>query len=731
MPVLLLISLNTFAQDAEIFKPDSIRKEIDAVQISSSLKIDGMLNEPEWKLTKPSPWFTEIEPYQGRPADFATDVKVLYNRQYLYFGIFSHDSLGRKAIRATDFKRDFNPQTHDHITLTFDGFNDKRNAMCFGANAYGVQRDYLSFDDLYFDENWDGLWRVRTTRTDSGWYAEIAIPWQTLRYPKTTDSTQNWGLNVYRNRRLTNEIDALSPFPRVFTVSRMDYAGVLKNLQPPPPKTNIRFEPYFLSSYGHYKNFDPSVKPHQTEYKAGGDIKWAINTNAVLDLTGNTDFAQADADLQVNNITRFSVFFPEKRQFFLENASLFSPVIQMAIDASGGSMHIQPFFSRTIGLDTLGNPIPIVAGGRFVNRSVKRNYGAIVMRQKETDNSPATNFFVGRYSQNFGQQNRIGALMSVKNTPVGSNIESTIDGFFRLGEAQSLNTIFTHSINTNTNKQGFAGFAQYYNSSTHYKIWFTQSIVTKDFDPEMGFVSRKDVVGTTPGMNWYYRGSKLPFKKILRAFEPGFLPEFYWQASTGKFIERSLYFWPIWFNFQSGAYFGYSISPIYQNLTDAFEPLGVHIAPGKYHYWQQWIYFTTDPSKIIAFAGDYKWGSYFDGRIRSADWKLQFAPIPNISLLAEFNRNHFMDVGQPKSNETVDLYIIQGRFALNPRLQLTGFYQKNSIDHSQNYNIRFSWEYQPLSYIYFIYNHAGFNIPQQLKQTEDHEIMKISYLKQL
>ena len=465
--------------------------------------------------------------------------------------------------------------------------------------------------------------------------------------------------------------------------------------------------------------------------KRGGDIKWAINTNAVLDLTANTDFAQADADLQVNNITRFSVFFPEKRQFFLENASLFSPFIQMAIDGSGGSMHLQPFFSRTIGLDTLGNPIPIVAGGRFVNRSVKRNYGAIVMRQEETDNSPATNFFVGRYSQNFGQQNRIGALMSVKNTPVGSNIESTIDGFFRLGESQSLNTIFTHSINTNTNKQGFAGIAQYFNTTNHYKIWFTQSIVTKDFDPEMGFVSRKDVIGTTPGMNWYYRGSKLPFKKILRAFEPGFLPEFYWQASTGKFIERSLYFWPIWFNFQSGAYFGYSIIPVFQRLTEPFQPLGVNIAEGVYHYFLNEIYFTTDPSKVIAFAGDYKRGSYFDGRIKSADWKLQFAPIPNISLLAEFNRNHFMDVGQPKSNETVDLYIIQGRFALNPRLQLTGFYQKNSIDHSQNYNIRFSWEYQPLSYIYFIYNHAGFNTPLQLKQTEDHEIIKISYLKQL
>lgn len=727
--ILIFFSLRSFSQNNEIFKPDSVKREINAVSILSTLRIDGVLNEPEWLRADVSSPFTQIEPFQGAAPNFETYVRVLYNKQYLYFGIFSKDSLGKKAIRATDFKRDFNYLAHDLVTLCFDGFNDKRNAMCFASNAYGVQRDYLSFDDLYYDIDWDGLWRVRTTRTDSGWYAEIAIPWQTLRYKKTAEPFQSWGFNMYRNRRLSNEITAFSPFPRVFSASRMEYAGVLKNLQPPPPKPNIRIQPYILSSYDHFKNFDSSVKSRTNNTKVGGEIKWAINPNTILDITANTDFAQADADLQVNNITRFSVFFPEKRQFFLENASLFSPVIQMSGDGSGGFMHIQPFFSRSIGLDSSGNPIPIVAGGRFVKRSMKRNYGAIVMRQEETGNSPATNFFVGRYSENFGEQSRIGGLVTIKNTPRGSNIESTIDGFFRLGESQSLNTIFTHTITTNGGKQGFGGFAQYINSTNHYKIWLTQSIVTKNFDPQMGFISRTDVIGTTPGMNWYYRGSKLPFKKILRAFEPGFLPEFYFQASTGKFIERSLYFWPIWLNFQNGAYFGYSITPVFQRLTQVFEPLEITIPQGEYHYIQHSILFSTDPSKIASLAGDYKWGQYFNGKLRSGDWKLQIAPIPNVSIIAEFNRNHFLNVGQPEKNTTIDLYILQGRLALNPRMQLTGFYQKNSLNNSQNYNIRFSWEYQPLSYIYFIYNHGAFNT-FQLKQTEEHVIAKISYLRQ-
>lgn len=730
---LLLVCLAVSSQNVDFFKPDSIKKEIHAVQISGLIKVDGQLNEPEWALAPISPRFTQIEPYQSKPPSQETKVKVLYNKQFLYFGIFCKDSLGRKAIRATDFKRDFNFASHDLVTLTFDGFNDKRNAMSLATNAYGVQRDLLAFDDLYYDIDWDGLWKVRTTRTDSGWYAEIAVPWQTLRYRRTKDSVQSWGFNMYRNRRLTNEITAFSEFPRSVSAARMDYAGVLTNLQPPPPKTNIRVQPYVLTSYDHYKNYGPGVKENETNVKIGGDVKWAINSNAVLDLTTNTDFAQADADRQVNNVTRFNVFFPERRQFFLENASLFGVGVSQAGDASGGSMRIQPFFSRRIGLDDLGNPIPIDAGARFVYRSSKLNYGGILMHQREVGSSPGTNFFVGRVSQNFGQQNRIGALMTVKNTPNGTNIVSAIDGFFRLADDQSLNSMVIQSTNTKSGKNGFAGFAQYYYSNNHYKIWWTQSVVTKNFDPQMGFVSRYDVIGTTPGIFYYYRGKHLPFKKILRAWEPSFSPEFYHQASTGKLTERTLTLYPVWLNFLSGAYFGYGIVPTYQYLSEPFNPLGVTIPMGSYNYVQHQIWASTDPSKIINVQLLYNGGRYFNGRIHSPDWILQFAPTPHVSITTHFNRNHFFGVGEPKTNSIVDLYGIEGRFALNPRVQLVAFYQQNSQNDTKNYNIRFSWEYQPLSYIYLVFNHTGFNSiinhPQTMGE-EDHAIAKISYLRQ-
>ncbi len=727
----LFLSSHCFSQDASVFKPDSVKKEIIATRISTSLRIDGSLDDAEWKLALPSPDFIQVDPMQGQAPNHRTSTLVLFNRQFLYIGIIAYDSGGKKTIRATDFRRDFSIRSHDHVAISLDGFNDHRNAMAFTTNPFGVQRDLLVFDDILTDLDWDGLWKVRTSRTDTGWIAEIAIPWQTLRYPKTADSLQHWGFNVMRNRRLTNEISAFSPYPRSFNFTRMAYAGVLKNLQPPPPKTNIRVQPYVLASFDRYKNFPVGTDPAQNNFGVGGDIKWAINPNNILDLTFNTDFAQADADRQVNNVTRFSVFFPERRQFFLENASLFGAGVGPSEDLSGGTMRIQPFFSRRIGLDDAGNPIPLDAGGRYVYRSLKRNFGALIMRQRKNDITPGTNFFVGRYSENIGRQSRLGGLLTVKNNDNGTNVVAALDGFFRLGESHSVNSMLIRSSNNKGGKDGFAGYAQYYYTSNQFKIWWTQTLVTKDFDPALGFVSRSDVVGTTPGIFWYYRGNKLPFKKWIRAFEPGLMTEFYHQASTGKLVERQININPIWFNFQDGGYFGYLVNPTFQRLTEPFAPLGIVISEGKYNYVRHQFYYSSDPSKIIGLSASVEFGTYFNGHLNSGSFSLRFSPIPHFSLTGQLNRNHFKKVGDNLETITADLWSITGRLALNPRLQLIGFYQLNSINDAGNYNIRLSWEYQPLSYVYVVFNHRGFDNAALKRQTEDHTIVKLSYLRQL
>ncbi|MEE9362712.1 MAG: DUF5916 domain-containing protein [Cellulophaga sp.] len=723
--VILVFTTFASAQDKGIFKPNSIKKTLEAVEITTQLKIDGVMNEEVWSKVKPSPRFTQINPFQGAVPNHDTEVKVLYDKDNLYFGIFCKDSLGRKAIRVNDFKRDFDFRTHDLVTLCIDGFNDERNAMSIVVNPYGVQRDYLSFDALYYDIDWDGLWKTRTTRTDGGWIAEIAIPWKTLRYPKSEKATQSWGFQLYRNRRLTNEISAFSPFPRSFGAARMDYAGRLTNLKPPPPQSNIRVQPYILTTYNKTRGLETK---DESKIKFGGELKWAINSNNVLDLTINTDFAQADVDRQVNNTSRFSVFFPERRQFFLENASLFG--IKVAGGSVGGSMRVQPFFSRRIGLNDEGNPISIEAGGRFVHRSSNRNYGAIAIRQKGGNDTDATNFFIGRFSENIGKQNRIGALVTAKNRPDSTNITSTVDAFIRLGKSHSLNTMLSYSTTTNSNKQGFSAIAQYYYSSNTWKAWWTQSLVSKNYNPEMGFISRSDIIGTTPGVIRYVRGEKLPFKKWLRAYEPSVNLEFYHQASTGKQIERQLTAYPIFLNLQNGGYFSYGMTSSYQNLLHEFKPLNIGIKTGEYNYISQKIVASTDPSKKFTINAALNWGSYFNGKLQSQKFQLRYSPIPHISIGGGFNRNKFKNVGTLMTSKTVDLFNLEGRFAINPRVQLTTFYQKNTENNAENINVRFSWEYSPLCFIYLVFNHHGFDDSLQNRQLEDQSIAKISFLKQ-
>ncbi len=732
LPFLIFVySSGLIAGQNIVYKPDSTRREIRALQISARLRLDGILQEDEWRLAGPSPRFIQVEPNQGSVPNFDTDVKVLYNSKYLYLGIYARDSLGRKAIRATDLKRDFDYRQHDLINLSFDAFNDRRNAMAMAVDPYGVQRDYLAFDEIYVDNDWDGLWSVRTSRTDSGWFAEIALPWKTLRYPETSDSVQDWGFNVYRNRRRTNEITAFSEFPRSVSAVRMNYAGLLKNLQPPPPKPAILVQPYMLTSYDRYNDTETGDVSENTSFKIGGDAKVAINQNSILDLTANTDFAQADVDRQVNNVTRFSVFFPERRQFFLENSSLFGIGVSQVKERWGGIMRIQPFFSRRIGLDDFGNPIPVVAGARFVSRSPDRNYGAILMRQKGVDSIPATNFLVTRFSENFGKQNRVGMLVTVKNRKGASNLTTALDGFFRLGSAHSLSTMVMHSASENSGKQGMAGFAQYFYTTNKWRVWLTESFVTKSFNPEMGFVSRYDVIGTTPGVYRFFRGERLPFQKWLRAYEPGISGEIYHQASTGRLIERQVNLNPVYLNLQGGGYLSSGLTSVFQRLQEPFEPLGIMIRPGKYTYLRGYVLAGSDPSRFINLLADFSWGSYFNGNLVSGDWTLQFAPIPHISLKGRFNRNRFSGVGDPVTSSTIDLYSVEGRFALNPRLQLIAFYQRNSENNSFNYNIRFAWEYQPLSYVYLVFNHRDFYEFEQFRQVEDHAIAKISYLKQI
>ncbi len=726
---LFFVSNRALCQD--IFQADSIKREVHAVAIHTNLHIDGKLDEAEWKLAKPVQDFIQVQPLQGEKVNHDTEIRLLYNKHFLYISAFCKDGEGKNAIRVPDMRRDFDFMAHDVFGIAIDAFNDKRNAMTFITNPYGTQRDLLSFDDRLFDTDWDGLWRVRTQRTEQGWIAEIAIPWQTLRYPKTTESSQAWGINFFRIRRKSNETSGWSPYPRAFSALRMEYAGLLKGIQPPPPSPNVRVQPYLLTSSDKFDGSEVGYD-RNNNVKIGGEVKWAVNSNTVLDLTAHTDFAQADADRQVNNISRFSVFFPERRQFFLENASLFSSGLSPNDVLVGGAMRIQPFFSRTIGLDDTGNPISVDAGARWVSRSLTRNYGGILMRQRGNEVNGAVNFGVARYSHNIGKRNRIGGLITVKNRESITNAagytnwSGTIDGFFRLNQKLSLNVMAVGTQSTNNTGKGFAAYAQFAYNSNQFVGWSTSAIVTKDFNAEMGFVSRYDVISNSTGGYAVWRPTWRP--KWIRNLEPGIFTETYIQASTGNLQEFNLNINPIWVATQNGGFFGVFITPTYQRLDGIFSPVGVNIAAGEYNYVRYSVIALSDPSKKFSYFLNYERGGYYDGKLDYFQARLRTSPAPHFSFALTYESNKFKEVGIEKSNESVRLAGVESRIALNPRLQLISFYQYNTQADRSIVNVRVAWEFKPLSFLYLVFNQRSYQTTE--RQQSQHLIGKISYLKQ-
>jgi len=713
----------------DIFTPLNDKKQVTSYSIKSHLKVDGHLDEPEWNLAKPIYLDFQVEPFQGKLASFKTSIRLLSNQHFLYVAAINYDTIGKNKFRAPNLKRDYAYSENDLLGIAIDAFNDHRNAIVFQSNAYGVQRDLLSFDDMYYDVDWDGLYRVRTHQSDSAWVAEFAIPWQTLRYPNVKSrEAQDWGINFFRVRRTSNELSVWSPHPRAFSTLRMEYAGQLKGILPPAPSiTNIRFVPYVLFSDIDKQGSEVGFEK-RNQLKVGGEIKWAINNNNILDVTFHTIFAQADVDRQVNNISRFSVFFPERRQFFLENASLFSSGLAPTDEVLGGSMYIKPFFSRTIGLDKDVNPVPIVAGARYVYRSDRNNVGAILMQQGAGDGFDYTNFGVGRLSHNFGKQNRLGFIATTKQNPTFNDNTFAVDGFVRFSEKMYYSGMISNSSNGKDHLQGWAQFNQLMYRTNQIAAYWTQTYVDQYFQPSMGFVSRSNVLSNSQGINYNIRKSWYP--KWLRSLEPGIYTELYHSLTSKNLIERTILFTPGWTTLQNGGVIGMYGLFNYQRLESDFAPLNIKIALGEYHFFRKGFYFSTDQSKKYSTFITADFGDFFNGKQNIYSIKTSVAPIPHVNVGFTLNRNEIRDLGVAKESKDVNLWMFESRLAINPRVQLIGFYQQNSLNDLHVVNLRFSWEYQPLSYVYLVFNqmeHVGDDLTLQKQKAF---LAKVSFLKQ-
>jgi hypothetical protein len=720
----LLLVAGAHAAAQEAFAPPDEPLRIQARRATAPIALDGRLDEADWAAAPKVLGFRQIEPRQGETATFDTEVAVLYDDDNLYVGARCWDDQGPAAVRVRNLRRDFDFGTDDVFGVSFDTFRDGHTAMVFETNPWGVRRDQEVLDSDVQDLQWDAAWHVRTERGPEGWTAEMAIPWHTLRYPPRGGE---WSINFVRVIRRLNETTGWSPWPRAYTPYRMTYAGRLVGIEPPPPSTNVRLQPYAVAS-------DRRGTDENGGVEVGGDIKWAINPGTVLDVTVNTDFAQADADRQVVNLTRFSVLFPEQRPFFMESANLFS---------AGLERSVRPFFSRRIGLADDGTPIAIHGGVRLTHRNGRRSAGALLVRQAGNGAFASTTFGVGRFVQNVGRAGRVGALLTTRfdegraGVPSATNTVATLDTYLRPAPHLFVRGMLSGSTTAGAGGDGMAASLDFTHLGNRVTGGWLGEYIGPDYLPAAGFLSRSDLIRSNPGVTFDLRPRwKPPF---VRRFVFHTSANVFHRASDGQFQEAQ------WFVPLLGAYFSDSgwfltyVVPNWQTLDLPFSPLpGLQVEPGRYQYNRFLLSTSTDTSRHLVLRGDFETGPFYDGTSQVVTLAAVATPSPRASLMMSYTLSALHDIGRDRASSTTHLIAPTLRLAFDPNLQLTLFYQRNTAAQLSTWNARLSWEFRPLSFLYLVYNErAPLMTPSGLfttmpgMPTDRQLILKITFNKQM
>nr|WP_294948110.1 DUF5916 domain-containing protein [uncultured Mucilaginibacter sp.] len=711
-----------YRTNAQSFQPPALaqRLQMVATRVTGRIAIDGVANESAWASAPVAKNFITSYPREGAPAAYDTEVRLLYDDKNIYVTAVCHFPPGKKGLQVQDMRRDFSFSNNENFQILIDPFKDRRMpVMSFAVSPYGTQMDLMYYADQTYDYKWDAVWQAASTIQEHSWTTEIAIPFATLRYPK---SVAEWSINFARNIRNLGELSGWSPWPQAFSQGRLDYGGILAGIVAPQANVNLQIQPYALVNAN-------KTNLSKTKYKPefGGELKYAISSNTTLEATVNTDFAQAEVDRQVVNLSRSSVFFPERRQFFLENASLF---------AVGQNSLIQPFFSRRVGLSDGGVPLTLDGGLRFIHQDNKQSAGILAMKQAGDTTQAGALFGVFRYKRNVGDKLQLGVMEVLRQNQAGAGRPSSlnpveaIDAQWQVSAPLFLRGMVSHSSNTLTGQNGMAAFTEFnYSSNLLYVDWF-ETAVTKNYQPQTGFVARENFINTQPSAYFYIHKNWFP--KSLAFYNPSITADVFHEASGGTFQEANLVIMPFHLVFTNLAEVGISITSSWENLTTNFQPVKrIDIAAHNYRFTRFGLQGRTNAGAPYSAQVDISTGGYYNGSLNSYIIALRAAPIPHIAFVFNYTRNDFKKTGINKLSTTTNLFAPELRLAASPKVLLSGFYQYNTDSRNGSLNARFSWEYRPLSYVYLVVNSLNnydkatpFNVPVR----QQGGILKLTYI---
>jgi Domain of unknown function (DUF5916) len=666
--------------------------------------LDGdITSDPAWQEAAAATDFWQEQPDEGQPSSERTEVRVIYSADTLYVGVICYDR-DPGGIIVSDARRDSPLDNTDSFQIIFDTYRDRLNGFVFGTNPAGIEYDGQVTNEGQgggglggglrqqagagsgFNVNWDGAWEVRSRITETGWSAEFAIPFRTLRFPAGT--SQTWGVNFQRNIRRRNERAYWAPVPRQYNLYRLSLAGALSGVQTPAVR-NLKVTPFVLGDV-----IKSGVEPVATDFDpdGGADLKYSLTPSLVLDGTVNTDFAQVEIDDQQVNLDRFDLFFPEKRPFFLENAGFFTV---------GNPGEIDLFFSRRIGIGPSGEQVPINGGGRLSGKAGKYNIGLLNMQTDdvgllnvpagaEFDRLPGSNFTVARISRDLPNRSSIGGLFT-NRVGMGRyaadrdyNRTYAVDGKWGVEQHTVFSSFVAKTDSPNVESGDHAFNVRSRTNVPRFDLDFGYQQVGSRFNPEVGFMTR--------------RGYRKPDARIMTRWRPHFMnlqeirPHSSYRAFYGiddGLLESMQVHIDNHWQFRNSYEVHTGMNLTEEGLRRPFEIYpGIFVPPGSYPHTEAQLVFMTNQGAPVNLHVESRIGGFFGGDRIQLTPTLRMRSGETLTAEVAYQRN---DVDLPWGDFTTDLLRTRLSYSFNTRTFLQGLVQYNDRADLWSVNLRFGW----------------------------------------
>lgn len=686
-----------------------------AVASPSEPVLDGVvLGDPAWATVVPATGFRQTQPEEGQPASEPTEVRVIFTDSTLYVGVVCYDR-DAGSITISDSRRDSSLDDSDSIQIILDTFRDQQSGFVFGTSPAGQEYDgqvvnagegrlgrsttTSSGSGAGFNGNWDGVWEVRTAVSDVGWSAEFAIPFRTVSYPAR--DVQTWGLNVQRNIRRRNEIAYWAPLPRQYNLLRLSLAGELSGIRvPAAEQRSLKIVPYVSGDLGHSDQRETTTSLGDV----GVDLKYAVGPSLTLDLTYNTDFAQVEVDRQQINLDRFSLFFPEKRPFFLENAGVFS-VSSVRQVAGGNPAQTELFFSRRIGIGPDGQEIPILAGARMSGKvSDSVSVGVLNMQTDSVaGRAPANNFTVARVYRDLPNSSQIGAIFVNRQAtgdlagPNDHNRTFGVDGRVGLGQDGQV-----AGFAARTETPGLEGDDHAYNvawdhNSERWRFTLGYVEVADNFNPEVGFLRRRGFRNLDSGFSFITRPSSISWLQQVR---PHATFNRFWnfdgfQESSFLHIDNDL-------EFIDSSLIKTAWNVTGEGVTTPFEISdGVIVPAGVYDHHETQLSYESNRGAAVSVGMRATIGGFFGGNRATVGPTLNVRTGDTFNASLAWSRN---DVDLPGGHFIANLTSAQLAYNFSPRRFVQALIQYNDDADLWSANLRLGLLGQANTGLFVVYN---------------------------